>query len=37
MRFTAPIDYEIQKDTITLTLNKNLKKQYSHLTKSNTY
>jgi Fe2+-dicitrate sensor, membrane component len=34
MRFTAPIDYDIQKDTILLMLNKHLKNQYSRLTKS---
>lgn len=33
MKFTAPIDYEIQKDTILLTLNKHLKNQYSRLTR----
>jgi ferric-dicitrate binding protein FerR (iron transport regulator) len=31
LKFTAPIDYEIQKDTIQLTLNKHLKNQYSRL------
>ena len=36
MRFTAPIDYEIQKDTILLTLNKHLKNQYSRLVKPKT-
>jgi transmembrane sensor len=36
MKFTAPIDYEIQKDTILLTLNKHLKTQYSRLIKPKT-
>jgi transmembrane sensor len=33
IRFTAPIDYQIRKDTILLTVNKHLKNQYSRLVK----